>query len=164
MKLEEIMVKAVIEAHPEESISEAARRMRAKSVGCLVVTVDGRIKGIITDRDLLACLEQNHDPAQCKITAHMKRPVTVLPPEEEYATAAAVIRKKRIKRVPIAKDGKLLGIVSLSDLAAVATSEVEKLQLALDCLEGLVATQADQEWEHKLISNSTETAAKKSAA
>jgi len=127
MKLEEIMVRNVVEAAPDDTIGAAAKRMREKNVGCLVATVDGRVKGIITDRDLLACLERRHDPDRCKVAAHMSRPVTVLPPDEDRGTAARVLAAKRIKRLPIAQKGKLLGIISLSDLAALAHAEAVRM-------------------------------------
>jgi CBS domain-containing protein len=120
MKLQEIMVGDVVQISPAGTVCEAAKLMREKSVGCLVATMDGVIKGIITDRDLLACLQQKHDPYQCKIALHMSRPVVVLRPDEDHLTAVNVMRQKRIKRLPVASRGKLLGIVSLSDLAAIA--------------------------------------------
>jgi len=144
MKLEEIMVGDVIQSLPDESIGEAAKRMREKSVGCLVATIDGVIKGIITDRDLLACLQQKHDPYQCKIALHMSRPVIVLRPEESYLTALHVMQQKRIKRLPVASRGKLLGIVSLSDLAAIAELEVEQIKSSGLFLSALIATERAQ--------------------
>ncbi len=144
MKLQEIMVKNVIQAAPEETIGVAAKRMRESTVGCLVVTVAGAVKGIITDRDLLACLAQGHDPYQCKISTHMRRPVHVLGPDEDHATAAAVMHERRIKRLPIAQNGKLMGIVSLSDLAAIASAEAEKLRTALRFFTAVVRTQGAQ--------------------
>ena len=128
MKLEEIMVGDVVQVSPADTIGEAAKLMREKSVGCLVATIDGLIKGIITDRDLLACLHEKHDPYQCKIARHMSRPVVVVRPDEDYLTAVNVMRQKRIKRLPVASRGKLLGIVSLSDLAAIASPEVEHIK------------------------------------
>ena len=116
MKLQDIMIRNVIQIAPAESIGTAAKRMSETAVGCLIVTVNDAVKGIITDRDLLACLAQKHDPYQCEVSAHMRRPVIVLRPEEEAATAAEVMRNRRIKRLPVAKNGKLLGIVSLSIL------------------------------------------------
>src|SRR5215471_6367310 len=115
MKVEETMIRDVIQSSPENSIDEAAKLMREKAVGCLVITVEGAVKGIVTDRDLLACIAAGHDPSECKIAAHMSRPVAVIKPEEDYLTAADVMRRRRIKRLPVAKQGKLLGIVSLSD-------------------------------------------------
>ena len=144
MKLQEIMVKSVIQAAPEETIGVAAKRMRESAVGCLVVTLAGAVKGIITDRDLLACLAQGHDPYLCKISTHMQRPVHVLRPDEDLASAAAVMRDRCIKRLPIAQNGKLLGIVSLSDLAAIAGAEAERLRTALRFFTAVVRTQAAQ--------------------
>jgi len=144
MKLADMMIQDVIQAAPEESIAEAAKRMRERSVGCLIVTAGGAVKGIITDRDLLACLAQKHDPYRCAILQHMKRPVVVLGPEEDHVTAAGVLSRKCIKRLPIAQSGKLLGIVSLSDLARLASAEAERLGSALSFFKAVVQAQSAQ--------------------
>jgi signal-transduction protein with cAMP-binding, CBS, and nucleotidyltransferase domain len=164
MKLEDIMVAQVIQASPEESIGEAAKRMREKSVGCLVLSIDDVVKGIITDRDLLACLGRGHDPYRCKIAAHMTHPVIVLQPEEDHVTAANVMRKRRIKRLPIARRGKLVGIVSISDLAAVAEDEVEKLWPSWVFITGLNRMQANQGHRVKVRAAVQEDGLKKAVA
>ncbi len=144
MTLQEVMVRDVIQAAPEESIGVAAKRMRESAVGCLVITVAGAVKGIITDRDLLACLAAAHDPYQCKISRHMQRPVHVLRPDEDIAAAVQVMGERRVKRLPIALHGKLLGIVALSDLAASAGAEAESLRTALRFFTAVLRTQASQ--------------------
>jgi CBS domain-containing protein len=144
MKLQELMVADVIQISPVGSISDAASSMREKSVGCLVVTVEGAVKGIITDRDLLGCIGRGHDPSQCKVSAHMSRPVVVLKPDEEHITAAEIMRKRRVKRLPVAKNGKLLGIVSLSDLAALAQADLERLESSRLFVSALIKTQGAQ--------------------
>ncbi|HSK30429.1 MAG TPA: CBS domain-containing protein [Candidatus Limnocylindria bacterium] len=144
MKLEEFMIREVIRSSPSETIAEAAKRMREKAVGCLVATLDGAVKGIITDRDLLTCLAEAHDPYGCPVSAHMRRPVIVLGPEEDHVTAAKVLRSRKIKRLPVAKSGRLLGMISLSDLAALANEEAAKLQSSLDFLTEVVNAQAAQ--------------------
>ena len=144
MKLQEIMVKDVIQSSPDDTIGVAGKRMRDNAVGCLVVTLAGAVKGIITDRDLLVCLAEMHDPYCCKIAAHMHRPVHVLRPDEDHTTAAEVMQKRGIKRLPIVQSGKLLGIVSLSDLAAIAGGEAEELRAALRFFTAVVRTQSSQ--------------------
>jgi signal-transduction protein with cAMP-binding, CBS, and nucleotidyltransferase domain len=144
MKLQEIMVGDVVQISPAGTVGEAAKLMREKFVGSVVATIDGVIKGIITDRDLLACLHQKHDPYQCKIALHMSRPVVVLRPEEDHHTAVNVMRQKRIKRLPVVSRGKLLGIVSLSDLAAIAEPEVERIKSAGLFLSALIAAEGAQ--------------------
>jgi signal-transduction protein with cAMP-binding, CBS, and nucleotidyltransferase domain len=144
MKLQEIMIRDVIQISPDESVGGAAKRMREKSVGSLVATIDGVIKGIITDRDLLACLAEAHDPYRCPVSTHMKNPVIALRPEDDHVTAVDVMRKKQIKRLPVVQRGKLLGMVSLSDLAAVAENQVEELWPSWNFITALVRTQAAQ--------------------
>jgi len=138
MKVEEI-IRDVAKAPPKNSINEAAKLMREKAVGCLVITVEGGIKGIITDRDLLGCIAVGHNPRECKISAHMSRPVAVMKPEEDHLTAADVMRRRRIKRLPIAEHGKLLGIVSLSDLAKFAVSDLGQIESSLRLVSSFVS-------------------------
>jgi CBS domain-containing protein len=144
MKLQEIMVPSVIQISPDETIGTAAKRMREKSVGCLVATLNGAVKGIITDRDLLACLERNHDPYRCVVSEHMSRPVIVLRPDEEHGTAVQVIGERHVKRLVVAEHGKLLGIVSLSDLAAVAHGEAARVGVACEFIDDVVGAQIHQ--------------------
>jgi CBS domain-containing protein len=158
MKLQDMMIRNVIRIAPADSVAAAAKIMSEGAVGCLVVTVNDAVKGIVTDRDLIGCLAQKHDPSRCEVSAHMRRPVIVLRPDEETATAAEVMRQRRIKRLPVAKDGKLLGIVSLSDLAALAEEEAKKLGASLDFFTALVRAQSSQ---HNLPK---ETAAEKPPA
>jgi signal-transduction protein with cAMP-binding, CBS, and nucleotidyltransferase domain len=144
MKLHEIMIGEVIQISPDDSIALAAKRMRENSVGCLVVTIDASVKGIITDRDLLSCIEQEHISHQCSVAIHMSRPVIVLRPEEDHIMAAQVMREKRIKRIPVVAKGKLEGIVSLSDLAAFAAAEGQRLGSALRYLASIVDVQREE--------------------
>ena len=132
MKLQDVMVQPVIQASPEDWVSNAVTRMQEHAVGCLVVTSGDTVKGIVTDRDLLACLAHSHDPRRCKVALHMQRPVIVLPPEEDHATAIKVLRQRKIKRLPVARRGKLLGIITLSDLAALAIGEAIKFSSSLE--------------------------------
>ena len=146
MKLEEIMVRNVVEIDPATTVAQAAELMMDRGVGCLPVSVDGSLKGIMTDRDLLKCIRQNHDPRHCPASAHMSRPVIVLPPDEDHIVAIDVMQRRRIKRLPIAQQGKLVGIVSLSDLAALAEGEMHKIWASWTAVAGIMRSQAIQVW------------------
>lgn len=125
MKLADIMVREVVTVSPEDTSAAAAARMRERNVGCLVVSIDGAVKGILTDRDLLQCLSAGHDPRQCKVLAHMSKPVIVERPEEELLTAAGIMAKYHIKRLPIVAEKKLVGLISFSDIARIAYEQAE---------------------------------------
>ena len=147
MKLGEIMNRHVIQIEPSETIATAAARMFQSAVGCLVVTVAQSVKGIITDRDALTCVANKHDPYACRLSMHMHHPVIVMGADETVAAAADVLRRKHIKRLPVAHKGKLLGLVSLSDMAAVASAQAERFDASLDFFTSVVRAQAP---EHNL--------------
>lgn len=138
MHLEYVMVRNVIAVAPEETIVNVARAMRQNSVGSVVITADGAIKGIITDRDLLSCIIGAHNPSVCKVSNHMTRPVIVLSPDEELRIAADVMRKKHIKRIPIVEAGKLVGLISFSDIARTAREQAKTLVLELRWIAELI--------------------------
>lgn len=125
MKLHDIMVREVATIGAEQTTAIAARKMREQSVGCLVVTIETAVKGIVTDRDLLGCLSETHDPSRCKVAAHMSRPVVVERPQEEVLRAAEIMAARRIKRLPVVEGGKLVGLVSFSDIAEVVDEEAQ---------------------------------------
>ena len=108
----------------------------------MVITVAGAVKGIVTDGDLLDCLAEFHDPSRCLVSAHMNRPVIVLGPEEDHKMAAKVLHRKKIRRLPVAQRGKLLGIISLSDLAAIAGQESERLRSSSDFIAEVISLQS----------------------
>lgn len=149
MKLRDIMIREVQQVTPETTIGQTALRMRQCAVGAVVVTHDTVIKGILTDRDLLRCLEQSHDPYHCPVVNHMTHPVTVLRPEEDHLTAVDVMQDKRIKRLPVAQDGRLVGIVSMSDLTLIAEGELQNIWASWTLIAGLLRTQAVQVWRPK---------------
>ena len=129
---------------PKDSLKRVIELLRRRDIRAVPVVEDGKLIGIVTDRDLLACLANAHDPYRCKISLHMHRPVHVLRPDEDHGTAANVMHEKRIKRLPIAENGKLLGVVSLSDLALIASVEADELRASLSFFTAVVRAQASQ--------------------
>jgi CBS domain-containing protein len=92
--------------------------MREASIGCLVVTNEGKVEGIITDRDLtVRCLTEGHNPLLCPISHHMSRPVITAGPGMDVLYAAHLMSNKKIKRLPIVEGDQLIGLVSFSDIA-----------------------------------------------
>ena len=115
-KVQDIMAKDVVTANPEMPVAIAAKLMLEKNVGCLVVLEESKIKGIVTDRDLMACAVQ-HNIQECNISNHMSNPVVTTRPDVLLIHLAKLMAAKQIKRVPITEDGELVGIVSFSDIA-----------------------------------------------
>jgi CBS domain-containing protein len=127
MKVQEIMTDNVITAAPEEPVAVAAKRMREEEVGCLVVTGNKAVGGIITDRDILGCVAEGHNPQECNLSNHMSRPVVTSRPDEDILSVAQQMSDRRIKRMPLMKNDRLVGLVSFSDIARAMDKQMQNM-------------------------------------
>ena len=76
MQLKEVMKTEVITAGRDETVTNAARRMREANIGCLVIVDGDSLVGIVTDRDLLiGCLGAGHNPSERQVSDYMSSPV-----------------------------------------------------------------------------------------
>ena len=118
MKLKEIMTKQVLTVHPEERVAVAARMMARNNIGSLpVCDAQGRICGMVTDRDLVVRCMAADGPGKMKVRDVMTGNVITAAPDMEAAMAAHLMGRQQIRRLPVVKDGKLCGMISLGDLA-----------------------------------------------
>lgn len=119
MKVREIMSSGVIRIHPEECVAVAARQLAHHNIGAMPVCGnDGRLLGMVTDRDLvIRCLASNRSPEKTKVREVMTGAVVSAAPDMEAAVAANLMGHKQIRRLPVVENGRLCGMVSLSDLA-----------------------------------------------
>ena len=117
MQLKEVMKTEVITVGQGETVTDAAKRMREANIGCLVIVEGDSILGIVTDRDLLiGCLGAGHNPSERQVSDYMSSPVITESPATEIQIAAHMMVSRKIKRLPLLEDGKLVGLVSFSDL------------------------------------------------
>lgn len=105
---------------PEDAkLTTAARAMRDNSVGAVMVVNDGRLCGLITDRDIVvrAIAARNDDFAAVPISDACTRDPSTVHPDDDVDTAVELMRDRAVRRAPVVKDGKPVGMVSLGDLA-----------------------------------------------
>ena len=119
MKIREIMTNPVVRISPEETVAVAARTLARYNIGSLPVCgADGRVCGVVTDRDLVTrCLAANQDPRHTKVRAVMTGSVVAAQPDMDTSAAAALMGREQIRRLPVLENGRLCGMVSLGDLA-----------------------------------------------
>jgi CBS domain-containing protein len=97
---------------------DAAKAMRERDIGDVVVLEDSRICGIVTDRDIVVrSLGAGRDPAQTKLGDICSRELTTIAPTDEVADAIRLMKDKAIRRLPVVENDRPVGIVSLGDLA-----------------------------------------------
>lgn len=125
--LKDIMKKDLVTTFPEGSAREAAKILINEGVGCLLVTEKGDLKGILTKSDLVRSMAEGKDPDFTKISEIMNKDMITSSPDSDFFLGSKIMVEKRIKRLPILSDGKLEGIVSISELAPGLTREMEKM-------------------------------------
>ena len=114
----EIMNTDVLSVDPTASIGEAAEKMIEGGVGAVVVMEDGvRLTGIITERDLLRAVAQRARAAEARVRQWMTESVITIEPDTPIEDAAKMMFEKNFRHLPVSRDGRLLGIVSLRRLS-----------------------------------------------
>ena len=118
MEIKDIMTRNVITIDPGENVEVAARTMNQFNIGALPVCRNGKLCGVLTDRDIVTrCLAANRLPADTQVCQVMTEQVTAVSPNMQTAVAAHLMGRLQIRRLPVVEGGKLCGMVSLGDLA-----------------------------------------------
>src|SRR5512146_1741024 len=114
----DIMTGSLTTCSPQDSVAEAAQLMRDRNIGDVLVTDDGKLVGIVTDRDIaLRVTAKSRDPDQVTVHDVMSTKVLTGEPNWDLDRIAKTMGKHQIRRLPIAENRVPVGIVSLSDIA-----------------------------------------------
>jgi predicted transcriptional regulator len=131
MSIEKYCQNDVVTIAQNASIQEAAKLMREKHIGSLLVThekEDQRPMGIITDRDIvLKIVTQKNDIGAYKVSDAMSTDLLLLPHDVEVRVAIEAMSSRGVRRAPIHKQDKICGIISLDDLMVRLAREMSDL-------------------------------------
>ena len=127
MNVNEVMSARPVTVSPEESAAVAARLLSRHNIGALPVCgKNGALKGMITDRDIvLRCIAADEDPHTTKVAEIMTRRVFSIEASESLDKATALMAKEQIRRLPVQEKGRVVGMLSLGDLACRPGSSAE---------------------------------------
>lgn len=119
MQLKDIMTRNPTCVSPEDTLQDAARKMRDLNVGPMPVCDNDRLAGMLTDRDIvLTAVAEGKDPRETRVRDAMTPGVTYGFEDQDVDEAARMMREKQIRRLLVLNnDKRLVGIVSLGDLA-----------------------------------------------
>ena len=137
LTVRDVMTTEVITIDESASVREAARLMSEKNVGCLVVLRGGEPVGIITERDILVrVVAEGKDPDAVRVGWVMSSPIIKGSPDMTIEEAARLMTNKRIKKLPIFEGGRMVGIITLTDIVSAQPYILEMLEdiLATDYL------------------------------
>lgn len=139
MKVRELMNASVVSITPDESVALAARLLSRHNLGSLpVCDMDGTLRGIVTDRDIvLRCVAAEEDPAQTAVKNIMSRSCAVVSPEEDVREATRLMTARQVRRLPVTEAGKVIGVLSLGDLARSHRFDMEASKALSEISENL---------------------------
>lgn len=126
MSLQQFCARAVVTIAPDQPITEACRLLQDKNVGCVVATVDDKVQGILTDRDIaLKVAGERKDSQRTTVGEIMSPNPARISVDKNLQDLITVMHTHHVRRVPIV-DGrdKVLGIVTLDDLLILLGGEM----------------------------------------
>ena len=128
----DVMVKDVVSIDPSASLTDAARRMEDANVGMLPVVEDGKVLGVITDRDIvIRAVAREADPASTAVGDCLSGDAVVARPEWTAQRAMQTMAQAQVGRLPVLDDEeRLVGVVTLSSMAFRAPDKDEALETA----------------------------------
>ncbi len=117
-KVREVMTADVDVVMPSAKLSDAAEKMRNLNVGSLPVLDQNKLVGLITDRDItIRATADGARPDEVKVSEIMSTEVFSVSPETSVDEATRIMAERQIRRLPVVEGGKLVGMLSLGDLA-----------------------------------------------
>ena len=128
MLVKDAMNRRVIVIKPDATVREAARIMTKLRIGSLIVMEDDRIVGIITELDIIwKVVADDLNPNTTLVRDVMSRDVVTIKPDQTLEDAAELMVEKKIKKLPVVEDHRLVGILTATDLISVQPKLIEAL-------------------------------------
>jgi CBS domain-containing protein len=116
--IREVMTADPRTVEPGDSVVDAARQMAEGDVGAVLVTENGSVTGILTDRDIaVRVVAEGRDPQGTKVSDVCTSNPSTLTVDQSVDDAIRIVREQNVRRVPVVQDGRPAGIVSIGDLA-----------------------------------------------
>ena len=133
LKVEDAMTENVVTVDADATVKEAVEIMNKHEIGCLVVMEGNKLVGILTERDMLKrVLGESRNPEKTKVSEIMTTPVTTTSPTTDLEEAAKLMFERNVKKLPVVSEGKLVGLVTLTDLASFQPGIIRLLRRIID--------------------------------
>ena len=133
MRVKDIMTAAVDTIESTDTIADAARRMAEGDLGALPVLSDGKLVGIVTDRDIAVRGVATAISPQDNVSKLMSESVATCSPDDDIETVLALMSREQIRRMPVCNDREqVVGIVALADMAEHGPNKKEVTEALAD--------------------------------
>jgi CBS domain-containing protein len=120
----EAMTASVSSVSPSQSLADAAEVMKGEDVGSVPVVEEGRLAGIVTDRDIVTrAVAARRNPQAVRVEEIASHDLVTVEPEQDLDEALALMARHKVRRLPVIEAGRLVGMLAQADLALEAKEE-----------------------------------------
>jgi CBS domain-containing protein len=117
-RVRDAMTPGVRTVAPSQSLADAAEVMKSDDVGSVPVVEEGRLTGIVTDRDIvIRAVAERRDPQSVKVDEIASSELVTVEPEQDLDEALMLMARHRVRRLPVTEEGHLLGMLAQADVA-----------------------------------------------
>lgn len=117
----DIMKEEVVTVDSAATVMDAAKKMDEKNIGCVIVMEKERPLGILTERDFVKKIAINEKPMSTPVRSVMSSPLISIDPDATVWELAELMKIKRVHKVPVIQENKLLGIVTTTDITVLCS-------------------------------------------
>jgi CBS domain-containing protein len=118
MKAHDVMTREPATLAPQATLGEAATLMKQEDCGSIPIVEDGRLVGIVTDRDIvIRAVAAGKDPRTAAVSEVMSADPVHIAPDTDVEEASKIMADRQIRRLPVVEDGKLVGILVIGQVA-----------------------------------------------
>lgn len=119
----ELMSQDVTTVAPDATVMDAAKLIKEKDVGPLPVVENGRLVGIVTDRDIVVrVLAEGRDPGSTPVRDAASEDLVTISADQELDEALRLLAEHQVRRLPVVEGDRLLGIIAQADVAREASA------------------------------------------
>lgn len=127
MKVKDLMTRDMVIANTNDTVFDVAKLMKHHNIGCVPVVADGeKVLGVVTDRDItLNIAKYNLDAAKTLASTIMSDRVYSVRPDADVTDALELMKKQRVRRLPVIENECLVGMISIGDIAVTQDFNME---------------------------------------
>lgn len=136
MIVEEIMSDKLVTVDVNDTVKNACDKYRDNKVGCLVVTDNEKIAGIVTERDVIErtiCMDLN--PNSTSVKEIMSSDIKTVNSYDRVEDALEIMKTNKIKKLPVVSNNRLVGIITITDIAYTRPSIKKFLEIKQDMVK-----------------------------
>jgi len=116
--IKEVMTSQVKTCEPDTTVMEAAKVMANEDVGPVPIVEEGRLTGIVTDRDIvIRVVAEGRDPSSTTVGEIASRDLVTVSPDDDLDAALEQLAQNQVRRIPVVEGDRLVGIVAQADIA-----------------------------------------------